>query len=191
MKLDTFAIKLYQQADVADVCLTLQETVGLDVPILLYCAWFGLGFGEMTDGQLSQVVKKSTRYASCVVKPLRQTRRWMKDAAQSDDGLAHAENQQSWQRLREQIKTIEISSELLWLEALDTMTVRHGLSWQTDVNPKTLANNMHRYCLTKLSKEELETLGTPVLLSRIADQCEAVARQLMLNGQHVQRPANA
>ena len=191
MKLDTFAIKVYQQPDVADACLTLQETVGLDVPILLYCAWFGLGFGEMTDGQLSQVVKKSTLYASCVVKPLRQTRRWMKDAAQSNDGVAHAENQQSWQRLREQIKAIEISSELLWLEALESMTAGHGLRWHTDFNAQKLVDNMRRYCLTMRTTEEMEALDALVLLSRIADRCETVARQLMLNEQHVQHPANA
>ncbi len=174
MKLDAFAITVYRQPEVADACLTLQETMGLDVPILLYCAWFGCFYGEMKDSVLFQAIEVSTSYANSVVKPLRHTRRWMKDTAQSPSGLLTAENLSSWQTLREQIKAVEISSELLWLKALETMTEQHFFTQQADFTSKNVLANLQQYCQILRNSSELDDLDVTLLLSRIADACAAV-----------------
>lgn len=177
MKLDAFAITVYRQPDVAEACLTLQEIIGLDVPILLYCAWFGYCYGDMKDVLLAQAVEKSTPYANMVVKPLRHARRWMKDVAQNQNGMHTAENSQPWHKLREQIKAVEISAELLWLEALESITGQHELKHQTETHNTDLVNNMQRYCQTLRSIRELEDLDVPLLLSRIAGACQSLGRE--------------
>jgi uncharacterized protein (TIGR02444 family) len=171
MKLDAFAITVYRQPEVADACLTLQESMGLDVPILLYCAWFGCFYGEMKEAVLFQAIEVSTSYANSVVKPLRHTRRWMKDATQSRSGLLTADNLSSWQILREQIKAIEISSELLWLKALETMTEQHLFTQHSDFKIENILANMRRYCQTFRNSGELDGQSVTLCLSRIADAC--------------------
>ncbi len=36
-----FSLAVYEQAEVAQECLQLQQAIGIDVNLLLFCAWVG------------------------------------------------------------------------------------------------------------------------------------------------------
>lgn len=169
IKLDAFAIKVYRIPEVADACLTLQQELGLDVPVLLFCAWYAGTRGELDEKMLTQVIERSGPFSMQVVQPLRQIRRWMKQPAESQESINIAANHEAWQSLRETIKSIEISAELLWLEALQNMTQLHTLCPKgTNLREDNAMKNMQRYCQTFKSAAERDALSVNELITRIA-----------------------
>jgi uncharacterized protein (TIGR02444 family) len=170
MTLDIFAITVYRKHDVADACLTLQQELGLDVPVLLFCAWYAGTHGELDEKMLAKVIERSRPFSLHVVQPLRQARRWMKQPADSQKAIMMAANQEAWQSLREKIKSIEISAELLWLDALQNLTESQA-SRAKKINfcERNAMENMQRYCQTFKSAAERDALKVNELISRIAE----------------------
>jgi uncharacterized protein (TIGR02444 family) len=170
MKLDAFAITVYRIPEVADACLTLQQELGLDVPVLLFCAWYAGTSGELDEKMLAQVVERSRPFSLNVVQPLRQVRRWMKQPTDAQKSINIATNQEAWQSLRETIKSIEISAELLWLDALQSLTESQALlASNTNLREDNVTGNMLRYCQTFKSAAERDALSVNELVARIAE----------------------
>jgi len=170
IKLDAFAITVYRKPEVADACLTLQQELGLDVPVLLFCAWFACNHGELDDKMLAQVIERSRPFSLHVVQPLRQVRRWMKQPAETQQSIDIPANQEAWQSLREKIKSIEISAELLWLDALQSLTESQALSAKNmNLREDNVMENMQRYCQRFKSAVERDALNVNALISRIAE----------------------
>lgn len=177
MTLDTFAVTIYGKPEVADACLTLQQELGLDVPVLLFCAWYACTRGELDDKLLAQVIETSRPFSLHVVQPLRQARRWMKQPADSQKAIMMAANQEAWQFLREKIKSIEISAELLWLDALQNLTESQALrAKNTNLSEDKVMQNMQRYCQTLKSAAERDVINVNALLSRIAEAGQQLCR---------------
>jgi uncharacterized protein (TIGR02444 family) len=177
MTLDAFAITVYREPEVADACLTLQQELGVDVPVLLFCAWFACTRGELDDKMLAQVIETSRPFSLHVVQPLRQVRRWMKQPADSQKTIMMAANQEAWQSLRETIKSIEISAELLWLDALQNLTESQALrAKNTNLGEDKVMENMQRYCQTFKSAAERDALNIYALISRIAEAVHQLYR---------------
>ena len=86
----TFSVSLYAAPYVADECLALQEALGLDVNMLLFCAWVGSAHGvvlsEPDFRALGAVVRD---WQATVVKPLRAVRRGLKPLAGNDTAIAN------------------------------------------------------------------------------------------------------
>jgi uncharacterized protein (TIGR02444 family) len=178
MTLDTFAVTAYRKPEVADACLTLQQELGLDVPVLLFCAWYASTRGELDDKLLAQVIETSRPFSLHVVQPLRQVRRWMKQPADSQNTIMMAANKEAWQSLRETIKSIEISAELLWLDALQSLTESQALrAKNTNLSQYKVMENMHRYCQTFKSAAERDAINVHALLSRIAEAGQQLCRE--------------
>lgn len=176
MTLDAFATTVYRKPEVADACLRLQQELGVDVPILLFCAWFGCVRGDLDNKMLAQVIKKSRPYSTHVVKSLREARRWMKQPDESQNSFLTTKNQQAWQSLREQIKSIEISAELLWLDGLQSLSESMSNEvGSAQVSATSVMGNMLKYCLSVKSESELKSKGVPPLLEHIAVACEHLA----------------
>lgn len=170
MKLDAFAITVYRKPEVADACLTLQQELGLDVPVLLFCAWFACTRGELDDKMLAQVIERSRPFSLHVVQPLRQVRRWMKQPAESQTSINIPTNQEAWQSLRETVKSIEISAELLWLDALQSLSESQAWSAKnTNLREDNVMENMQRYCQTFKNAGERGDLNVNELITRIAE----------------------
>ena len=70
-----FAVRLYAEPGVGDACLILQDSVGVDVPLLLWAAWLG-------DGADSTVLRAGDRavgpWRARAVRPLRALRRHLR-----------------------------------------------------------------------------------------------------------------
>jgi uncharacterized protein (TIGR02444 family) len=115
-----FSIELYVRAGVAEACLELQDSHGIDVNLLLYCFWYGTYFGNFDKLLFDDLVDFSCAWEQGVVQPLRSVRRWMKNPSQ-----LVSENQASqFQSLRQRIKSEELSAEKIQQEMLEVITLQ-------------------------------------------------------------------
>lgn len=108
-----FSLERYARPGVADVCLHLQDEQGVNVNVLLWCAWLDAR-GLMLDAtRLHNAQKRIRAWDEHYVIPLRQLRRRMKvEFGSADDGI---------EAVRECIKQAELLAEKQlqsWLEAI-------------------------------------------------------------------------
>jgi hypothetical protein len=101
----------------------------------------------------------------------------MKQPADSQNTIMMAANKEAWQSLRETIKSIEISAELLWLDALQSLTESQALrAKNTNLSQDKVMENMQRYCQTFKSAAERNAINVHALLSRIAEAGQQLCR---------------
>ena len=82
-----FSLAVYARPGVPAACLDLQDRLGLDVNVLLFAAWAGLGCGvRLSAEDLARVDSAIAPWRAEVVRPLRAVRRRVKgeDAALYD-----------------------------------------------------------------------------------------------------------
>jgi uncharacterized protein (TIGR02444 family) len=101
-----FSVQLYSSPEVSAACLDLQNQHGIDVNLLLLCCWCGARGAELSETSLSQSIAYSRKWAEQVIKPLRQTRVWMKSNIPSDQ-----HQKLGFLEVRKEIKTVELSAE--------------------------------------------------------------------------------
>jgi len=100
-----FALKVYRSPGVSDACLEVQERLGMDVNVLLFCCWVGdSGRGSLTPQTLARACDTVAPWHETVVKNLRTVRRALKG------GLASAPKELT-DALRSQIQAREIDAE--------------------------------------------------------------------------------
>lgn len=94
-------LRLYAMADVAPLCLSLQDEADVDVPLLLFLVLADRHQLGCSDADLQSFLSAASQWRETVVRPLRDIRRAMKSTF---DGEAEA-------ALREEIKCIELRAE--------------------------------------------------------------------------------
>lgn len=108
-----FSVKVYSRDGVAPACLRLQDQVGADVNVLMYCCWVAHDRGVRFDeSSLGRVLGITEPWKATVVEPLRTIRRALKLATHSGFDPDDQE------RLRTEIKRIELRSERMQQDAL-------------------------------------------------------------------------
>jgi len=127
-----FSVQLYARERVADACLSLQNSYGIDVNLLLFCYWHGLHHGECADITLQQALTQSRLWKQQVVQPLRNVRQWMKGQGQQ---LAKTDQVQ-FETLRERIKFDELAAERFQQEMLEQIALAN-ITRQNSVNGDT------------------------------------------------------
>ena len=95
-----FSLSIYGQSDVAEECLALQETMGIDVNLLLFCAWLGTQAIILSAEDIAEAGATIADWSDNVVRPLRGVRQRMK-------GLYRNE----FATLRERVKALELEAE--------------------------------------------------------------------------------
>jgi len=100
-----FSGTVYGRPGVAEACLDLQDRHGLDVNLLLFCAWAGTRGRRLDGGDIGLLRSVSRPWHDAVVAPLRSARRWLKQQAAVPDDLGEA--------FREEIKSLELQAEML------------------------------------------------------------------------------
>jgi uncharacterized protein (TIGR02444 family) len=73
-----FSLKVYAGEGVAPECLSMQESLHIDVNLLLYSAWMGWRGVALTDGDLAVAQARVATWHDSVVRPLRRTRQAIK-----------------------------------------------------------------------------------------------------------------
>ena len=110
-----FSIKLYETPSVSDECLMLQDNYGINVNLLLFCAFVGRDKIALSDEDIEKISLVTKNWHVYVVKPLRDVRRSIKQMLDSgsisEPGATAA--------LRSEVKALELQSEKLEQEWLD------------------------------------------------------------------------
>lgn len=108
-----FSLTHYARAGVADACLCLQDTHGVNVNLLLWCAWLEAHGLRLDAARLSCAQQRIHAWDENYVAPLRQMRRRMKaEFSLADENI---------EQVRQQIKQAELLAEKqvqLWLEEI-------------------------------------------------------------------------
>ena len=82
-----FSLKVYDQEGVANECLELQERHGVNVNVLLFCAWIGTQAITLDRKDIEAATQIVLRWDAMVVRPLRIARQEMK--AHPDMAIVH------------------------------------------------------------------------------------------------------
>ncbi len=91
-----FSLRIYRAHGVADECLAVQERYGIDVNLMLFCAWLAAERGVFLTAEEFATCRAAVHeWHERAVKPLRAARREMK-------GLSGVEP------LRTQVKGLEL-----------------------------------------------------------------------------------
>lgn len=98
-----FSLAVYMAPGVGDECLAVQEDYGVDVNVLLFCAW--LAFARkvaLTPVDIDTIGALVGEWHESAVKPLRGVRRYLKNVAGEDVAA-----------LRARVKAAELEAEQL------------------------------------------------------------------------------
>ena len=113
-----FSVATYGKAGVAEACLHLQEELGIDVNVLLYCCWYGCTRGTLDRSAMERILSIAEPWAENVVRPLRAARTWMKAVGCDQPFLPGDE----CMALREEIKRAELKAEHLQENRMQALT---------------------------------------------------------------------
>jgi uncharacterized protein (TIGR02444 family) len=103
----TFSLAVYGANGVQDECLDLQDCFGLDVNLVLLCAFLGAAHGvALSADDIAAVRREADAWHEDIVKPLRAARRKLKTVA-----LKNVDTAQAAAQLRTQVKAAELESE--------------------------------------------------------------------------------
>lgn len=130
-----FSLLHYARPGVAEACLQLQDRQGVNVNLMLWCAWLELRGLALDAVRLHSAQKRIHSWDEHYVHPLRQLRRRMK--AEFGETDAYIE------RVRSQIKQAELLAEQqvqTWLESLVQTWDDTG-----SANPPALGDNLRFY----------------------------------------------
>lgn len=115
-----FSLAVYGASAVQDECLNLQDQYGLDVNLVLLCAFLGAIHGvALTADDIVAARQEVQQWQEQIVRPLRAARRSLKTVE-----LQNAQDTTAAMQLRAQVKAAELESERIehmmlerWAEA--------------------------------------------------------------------------
>jgi uncharacterized protein (TIGR02444 family) len=81
-----FSLAVYAAPGVTPECLALQESLGADVNVLLFCAWAGTQKRLLTAAHVAAVDARVTSWHEHVVRPLRAARQSIKTMPEMNIG---------------------------------------------------------------------------------------------------------
>jgi len=125
-----FSLAVYGQGEVAKECLVLQDALGLDVNILLFCAWLGTHSVVLQREDIEAALRAVAAWHDDVVRPLRVVRQRTKALSGDDD-------------FRASIKDAEIKAEQI--EQAMLFALAQQLQRRGSIEDDTIAINVHRY----------------------------------------------
>lgn len=110
-----FSRAVYSAPRVADACLAAQDNHGVDVNVLLFCAWIAHARRiALTGGELTQIEREVAAWRERVVEPLRAVRRTLRA---SPEAVIVA--------LRDRLKADELEAEKLEQAMLFAFAEKH------------------------------------------------------------------
>jgi uncharacterized protein (TIGR02444 family) len=95
-----FSLALYARPGIADACLRLQDTHGLDVNLLLLCCWLARRGCRLSAADLAAAEARAVPLRARVLEPLRAARRALKTMPGSGAAAVYA-----------QLKQVELAAE--------------------------------------------------------------------------------
>lgn len=127
-----FSLRIYAAPRVAASCIALQDQLGLDVNLLLFCCWLGTAGQRVPSEALRSATRRVESWQREVVWPLRRARR------------AIDKKTPALQQLRRRIATIELASERHEQEMLQAYAARLRATRRVSPRSATMSN-LKRY----------------------------------------------
>jgi uncharacterized protein (TIGR02444 family) len=144
-----FSLAVYKPADVAAECLALQETVGVDVNLLLFCAWLGTRAIVLSRSDIEAASRVVAPWHTSVVRPLRGVRRHIK-----------TQYGEAFEMLRSRVKDNELQAEQI--EQAMLFSYAQGIQ-NSSGGVDAVARNVNEYILM-LSGAAAPIPGAPLLV---------------------------
>jgi uncharacterized protein (TIGR02444 family) len=143
-----FSLAAYGEAGVAEECLALQQAIGADINLLLFCAWTGARGIALGGDDIEHVMARVAAWQDHVVRPLRSVRQNMKGLKLEDS-----------ENFRARVKSIEIEAEQIEQAILFAYSERFRSTHKNIGN--AIAENVRKYIELKSGQK---SLATPVLI---------------------------
>ena len=119
-----FSLAVYGANAVQDECLKLQEEFGLDVNLILLCAFVAAVHGvTLTIDDIAAARQEVKQWQERTVRPLRAARRHLKTAE-----LTNAQDAAAAAQLRVQVKAAELESERIEQAMLERWAAARSLA---------------------------------------------------------------
>jgi len=162
-----FSLTVYGAAGVPEECLQLQDRYGVDINLLLFCAYVGAVHGALLPDREVRAAAAAVRdWNKNIVGSLREARRALKPFAE-DASAASAQAA----ALRASVKAAELEAERLEQMMLETWSVARIKTWPHAKPQAAIAANIAAL---------LSTYGIPVdqpgLTSHLAAAAHSAAR---------------
>jgi len=121
----TFSLTVYREPAVQQECLMLQDRYGIDVNVLLFCAYVGAVHGAVLSApELTDVSGAVAEWQDKVVRGLREVRRVLKPITSDATPVAAPAA-----ALRENVKAMELEAERLEQMILERFCAAHIGGW--------------------------------------------------------------
>lgn len=134
-----FSLAVYAREAVRETCLSLQESIGADVNLVLFCCWVGAtGRGALDRDDLARLSRTVSAWQDDVVAPLRALRVRLKTPSA---GIAA----EAAERLRQAVKAAELEAERIEQDALARALDRPPAQREGEARAQDIARSLDAY----------------------------------------------
>ena len=149
-----FSLQIYRKPGVGQACVALQDGLGLDVNLLLFCCWHGRENRALAEEDIRRAMAAAEGWQREVVQPLRAVRRRLK-AGVAPVSAAECE------ALRRKVNDLELEGERIAQATLEALPApAAGRRPAVDANLALYLTVMGR---APAGVSELETLSAACL----------------------------
>ena len=139
-----FSLAVYGEAEVEPECLELQQTLGIDVNLLLFCAWLGARGIVLSRKEIEAASGAVAAWHDQVVRPLRGVRQQIKTL-----------KREAFEKFRTKVKGIELEAEQI--EQAMLYDLSKNISAGAANSPEAIARNVNEYIAMKAGKTPTKT----------------------------------
>jgi uncharacterized protein (TIGR02444 family) len=168
LRLWPFSLAVYHDHDVQKECLDLQDRHGIDVNMLLFCAFVGAVHGAIiSEHDVRDALSLIGAWNSNVVRALRQVRRELKLFAADPSPIQVATGES-----RTSVKAAELAAEQIKQAMLETFAATRLADWQL-AKPASAATANVRTLLTACGDPTPSQLPIKLLAAALASPIPA------------------
>ena len=109
-----FSLQLYGKPGVGPACIALQDGLGLDVNLLLFCCWHGRENRALGEADIRRAMAAAEAWQREVVQPLRAVRRRLKSGVPQVPPLES-------EALRRKVNDLELEGERIAQATLEAL----------------------------------------------------------------------
>ena len=172
LRLWPFSLAVYQDHAVQKECLDLQDRHGIDINMLLFCAFVGAVHGAIiSEHDVRDALSLIAAWNANVVRALRQVRRELKLFAADPSPI-----QDTAGKLRTSVKAAELAAEQIEQAMLATFAATRFSNWQLD-DPASAATANVRTLLTICGGPKPPELPIKLLAAALAAPIPTARRE--------------
>ncbi|MBD3671597.1 MAG: TIGR02444 family protein [Gammaproteobacteria bacterium] len=134
-----FSLKVYQEPEVENACLLMQDKLDIDINMLLTCLWLGVsGRGRLNEAELNDLTQQVAFWQEEIIQPMRQVRRRLKDLSKVGG--------EEFTQLRKSVSASELDAEQMEQQML-YQALQHRLANEELSQVQRLSDTIHNLFL--------------------------------------------